>query len=277
MIECEVAVYGGTPAGVTAAIQAAREGKQTMLLSFNRHVGGMTSGGLTATDVGKKESIGGLALEFYNRLGILHDFRPSEAELLFLTMLEEAGATVLYECCLESVIIQNGRLVSVTMETGEIIEAAVFIDATYEGDLMAAANVSYTVGREPAGTYKESLGGQWQKLSWENVYQFCRLPISPFVEQDNPMSGLLPEIAYEAPGRAGEGDYKVQAYNFRMFLSDGENKIPFPKPGGIKIACLFLSESIIQSHCLYVGDSDLLSTTTKYTSPNRHSIIFHDL
>ena len=94
MIECEVAVYGGTPAGVTAAVQAAREGKQTMLLSFNRHVGGMTSGGLTATDVGKKESIGGLALEFYNRLGILHDFRPSEAELLFLTMLEEAGATV---------------------------------------------------------------------------------------------------------------------------------------------------------------------------------------
>ena len=230
MIECEVAVYGGTPAGVTAAVQAAREGKQTMLLSFNQHVGGMTSGGLTATDVGKKESIGGLALEFYNRLGILHDFRPSEAELLFLMMLEEAGATVLYERCLESVIIQNGRLVSVTMETGEIIEAAVFIDATYEGDLMAAANVSYTVGREPAGTYKESLGGQWQKLSWENVYQFCRLPMSPFVEQDNPMSGLLPEIASEAPGRAGEGDYKVQAYNFRMFLSDGEGKIPFPKP-----------------------------------------------
>ena len=91
MIECEVAVYGGTPAGVTAAVQAAREGKQTMLLSFNRYVGGMTSGGLTATDVGKKESIGGLALEFYNRLGILHDFRPSEAERAAEIELNETG------------------------------------------------------------------------------------------------------------------------------------------------------------------------------------------
>jgi len=93
--DCEVAVYGGTPAGVAAAIQAARMGRKTLLLSFNRHVGGMTSGGLTATDVGNKESIGGLALDFYTRIGRFVDFSPSAAESLYLTMLQEAGVTVL--------------------------------------------------------------------------------------------------------------------------------------------------------------------------------------
>ena len=232
LIECDVAVYGGTPAGVTAAVQAAREGKKTMLLSFNRHVGGLTSGGLTATDVGDEAAVGGLAIEFYHRIGQLHNFRPAEAESLFIKMLDEAGATVLFERCLDSVEIKDGRLASVTMETGETIKASVFIDATYEGDLMAAANVSYYVGREPAGAYQETLAGQWQKISWKGVYQFCGLPISPYVQPGDPASGRLPEIAAEAPGKEGEGDYKVQSYNFRMYLSDKAGKIPFPKPRG---------------------------------------------
>jgi len=232
LIECDVAVYGGTPAGVTAAVQAAREGKKAVLLSFNRHVGGMTSGGLTATDVGDNKSIGGMALEYYSRIGSIRDFRPSEAESLFLRMLEEAGASVFFEHCLESIVIKEGRIISITMETGESFMADVFIDATYEGDLMAAANVSYRVGREPAGAYGESLGGLWQKISWKNVYQFCRMPLSPYVNTGDPESGLLPEIAFEAPGKAGEGDFKVQAFNFRMFLSNREGKIPFPKPYG---------------------------------------------
>jgi hypothetical protein len=171
-----------------------------------------------------------LALEYYTRIGRDRDFRPEEAESLFLKMLEEAGVTVLFERCLESVEIKNGRLVSATMETGETIKAAVFIDATYEGDLLAAANVSYHVGREPAGAYGESLGGQWQKISWKNVYQFCRLPLSPYVKPGDPETGLLPEIASEAPGKAGEGDFKVQAYNFRMFLSNRAGRMTFPKP-----------------------------------------------
>ena len=229
-IMCDVLVYGGTPAGVTAAVESGRMGKKVLLLSFNRHVGGMTSGGLTATDAGQKETIGGLANEFYRRIGKLRDFRPSEAESLFLQMLDEAGVHVLFERCLESVHIKDGRLVSARFETGETVEAAVFLDTTYEGDLMAAANVSYHVGREPASTYGESLGGQWQKISWKDTYQFCRLPISPYVEPDNPESGLLPEIASEIPGSAGEGDFKVQAYNFRMFLTDKAGKILFPKP-----------------------------------------------
>ena len=231
-IACDVLVYGGTPAGVTAAVEASRMDKKAVLLSFNRHVGGLTSGGLTATDTGDKETIGGLAREFYTRIGAIKDFRPSEAEALFLDMLEEAGVTVLFERCLESVIVEEGRLVSATMETGETFGAAVFIDATYEGDLMAAAGVSYRVGREPAGAYGESLAGQWQQVSWEDTYQFCRLPLSPYVEPGHPESGLLPEIASEPPGRPGEGDYKVQAYNFRMYLTDKEGKVPFPKPAG---------------------------------------------
>ena len=230
LIECDVAVYGGTPAGVTAAIQAARMDKKVVLLSFNRHVGGMTSGGLTATDLGKKGSVGGLALEFYNRMGRYGFFLPSKAESLFLEMLKEAGVEVLFERFLASVEIRENRLISATMETGEKVKAAVFVDATYEGDLLAAAGVSYRVGREPAAAYGESLGGQWQKISWKNVYQFCRLPLSPYVEPGSPKSGLLPEISSEPPGKPGEGDYKVQAYNFRVQLTNKEAKIPFPKP-----------------------------------------------
>jgi len=232
LIECDVAIYGGTPAGVTAAIQAARLEKKAVLLSFNRHVGGMTSGGLTATDIGKKESVGGLALEFYTRIGRVSQFRPSQAESLFLKMLQEAGVQVLLERCLERVEMRDGRLVSATMETGETIKAAMFIDATYEGDLMAAANVSYRVGRESANAYGESLAGQWQRISWKDTYQFCRLPVSPYVEPGDPDAGLLPEIASEAPGNPGEGDFKVQAYNFRVYLTDKAEKIPFPKPRG---------------------------------------------
>jgi hypothetical protein len=127
---------------------------------------------------------------------------------------------------------QGNRIVSATFETGLTVKAAMFIDATYEGDLMAAANVSYTVGREPRGTYDESLAGQWQTVSWKDTYQFCRLPISPYVVPDDPSSGLLPEISPDKPGKPGEGDYRVQAYNFRMNLSDKEGRIPFPKPKG---------------------------------------------
>ena len=230
VIECDVAVYGGTPAGVTAAIQAAREGRSVVLLSFNQHVGGMTSGGLTATDLGRKDSIGGLALEFYNRIGKARDYRPGQAEALYRKMLDEAGVQVLLGRALSSVEMQGPRLLSATMETGEILQAAMFVDSTYEGDLLAAANVSYCVGREPVAAYGEPLGGQWQPLSWKNVYQFCGLPVSPFVVADDPASGLLPEIATEAPGSPGEGDSKVQAYNFRLQLTRDADKVAFPKP-----------------------------------------------
>ncbi len=231
-IQCEVAVYGGTPAGVTAAIQVARMGHKAVLISFDHHVGGMTSGGLTATDIGSRESIGGLAQEFYDRLKRIKDFRPSEAEALYLKMLAEAGVPVLFERPLASVAHKDGRLISANLETGETIKAAMFIDATYEGDLLAAANVSYRVGREPANAYGESLAGEWQQVAWKHIYQFCGLPLSPYLDPHNPASGLLPEISAEAPGQPGAGDDKVQAYNFRMYLTDKPGKLPFPKPSG---------------------------------------------
>ena len=231
-LEYDFAVYGGTPAGVTAAIEAARMGRKAVLVSTNQHVGGMTSGGLTATDIGNKKAIGGIAMEFYERLGKIKDFRPSEAETLFRKMLEEAGVTILYGRFLESTEMRENRIVSVTFETGETVKAAMFVDATYEGDLLATANVSYRVGREPVAAYGESLNGQWQNVTWQTVYQFCGLPVSPYVIPDNPESGLLPEISADPYGEPGEGDYRVQAYNFRMRLSNKEGKISFPKPDG---------------------------------------------
>jgi hypothetical protein len=232
ILECDLAVYGGTPAGVGAAIQAAKMGKKVLLFSFNHYVGGLTSGGLTATDVGKKKSIGGLATEFYKRVGRIRDFSPSVAEKVYLEMLKEAGVKVLFRRCLVSVEKEGAKMVSARMDTGETVKAKVFIDATYEGDLLAAAGVSYYVGREPTTTYGESLAGQWQKIAWKDVYQFCRLPISPYVVPDDPDSGLLPEISAEPAGKPGEGDFRVQAYNFRMYLSNKPGKIPFPKPSG---------------------------------------------
>jgi len=229
-LEYDIAIYGGTPAGVTAAIQAAKSGQKVILISHNRHVGGMTSGGLTATDLGEKSSIGGLAMEFYRQLGKYVDYSPSAAESLYRKMLREAGADILYDSFLKSVDLSDGHIAAITLETGKTIKASVFIDSTYEGDLLAAANVSYRVGREPSAAFGESLNGQWQAVSWQNVYQFCGFSISPYVVPDDPKSGLLPEISDQPHGKPGEGDHRVQAYNFRMRLSDKEGKIPFPKP-----------------------------------------------
>ncbi|MFK7790585.1 MAG: FAD-dependent oxidoreductase [Phycisphaeraceae bacterium] len=231
-LDFDVAVYGGTPGGVTAAIQASRMGKRVVLLSFDDHVGGLTSGGLTATDLGKAESIGGMALDFYGRLKKKTGFSPSEAEAAFRTMLDEAGVTVLLRRPLESANVKDARIESITMLTGETVSAKMFVDASYEGDLYAAAGVSYRVGREPRSAFDETLAGTWQKISYVGVYMFCDLPLSPYVVADDPSSGLLPEISDEPAGEPGLGDFKVQAYNFRMHLTNKARKVPFPKPDG---------------------------------------------
>jgi FAD dependent oxidoreductase len=232
LLQVDVAIYGGTPAGVAAAVEAGRLGHKVLLISCNQYVGGMTSGGLTATDLGRKSTIGGIALEFYTRIGSHVDFSPSAAEKLYRKMLQEANVEVLFGRYLESASMASNCIASITLESGETIKAAVFIDSTYEGDLLAAANVSYRVGREPRSAFDESLAGQWQKVSWKDVYQFCRLPISPYRIADDPSLCLLPEISPDKPGASGDGDYRVQAYNFRMFLSLTEDRVPFPKPQG---------------------------------------------
>jgi len=168
-IRVDVCVYGGTPAGVGAAVQAGQMGKTTALAVFRRHVGGMTTGGLTAVDTGKAASIGGMTTEFLLRssgskaasldgspeLG----FRPSQAERIFRAMLEEAGVSVYLEHRLKSVTRDGQRITALTFENGNRIEAKVFVDATYEGDLFAMAGVSYHVGREDNSTYGETVNG----------------------------------------------------------------------------------------------------------------------
>lgn len=206
-------------------------GKKALLFSCNQHVDGMVSGGLTASDLLHKEAVGGLALEFFTRIGQFYQFRPSQAEALFLQMLKEARVEVYFERFLESVTMEDDRVVSATFLTGETVRASVFVDATYEGDLLAAAGVSYRVGREPACAYGETLAGQWQDVIWGGVYQFCGLPLSPYVEPDNPGSGLLPEISPERSGARGKATIGYRLTTSGCGYRIRKKGFPFPSPG----------------------------------------------
>jgi hypothetical protein len=230
-IVVDVAVYGGTPAGVTAALQARRMGKRSALFTFDRHVGGMTSGGLTATDLGRKDAIGGLALEFYTRVGKLTGFAPADAERTFREMLGDLAIPVHFEHRLAAVRGDGNRITEIAFENGQVVRAKVFVDASYEGDLMAMAKVVYHVGRESNETYHETLNG----VQFRNANNFI-YPLDPYVEPGKPESGLLWGISPDDPGKQGDGDRKIQAYNFRMWLSSKPDRVPFPKPDGYDAA-----------------------------------------
>jgi hypothetical protein len=255
----EIVVYGGTAGGVAAAIQASRMGKRVVLVEPGEHIGGLTSGGLGATDIGNKAVIGGISREFYRRVGEhyardeawkyetrdqyrsgrqqsgeveMWTFEPHVAEEILRAMLAEAQVPVIFN---ERLDLKNGvrkdgrRIVSIRMESGLTLTAAMFMDATYEGDLMAKAGVSYHVGRESNATYGETLNGVQPRL---RKHQF-QVIVDPYIKPGDPASGLLPGIQGTDPGRPGEGDHRVQAYNFRMCLTDvPENRTPFPKPAG---------------------------------------------
>jgi FAD dependent oxidoreductase len=235
----DVVVYGGTAGGVIAAVSAAREGLKTALVEPTNHLGGMVSGGLGWTDYGKKEVIGGYALEFYYRVGLHYGMKrfgnevswlhePHVAEDIFRQMLNEAGVTVLNGQRLreKSGVRKEGLAVrEITMEDGSSFTAKIFIDSTYEGDLMAQTGITFTFGRESSQQYGESLGGVREKTP---LHQFL-VNVSPHDAQHH----LLPEISDEKPGPAGSADKKVQAYNFRMCLSEiAGNQTPFAKPEG---------------------------------------------
>jgi hypothetical protein len=224
-VVADVCVYGGTPGGVATAVQAARMGKKAVLLAFNTHVGGMTSGGLTATDVGNGGAIAGIAREFFDKVGKLRGYRPSEAEKVFLTLLKDAGVTVYFEHRLKSVRKDGTRLVALTCENGNTFTAKMFADATYEGDLFAAAGVSFHAGREGNDVYKETING----VQFHNAHNF-NFPVDPYQTEGDPKSGLLWGISPDAPGKAGTGDSKIQAYNFRMWLTNASSRLPWPKP-----------------------------------------------
>ncbi|MCH6201564.1 FAD-dependent oxidoreductase [Aquiflexum sp. LQ15W] len=264
--QSEIIIYGGTSAAITAAVQAKKMGKSVVVVSPDIHLGGLSSGGLGFTDTGDKSVIGGLAREFYHRIFMHYQnedswkwqkkdeygnvgqgtpaidgnartmwiFEPHAAEKVFEDFVLENDIQVFKDEWLDrknGVQLENGKIISITTLSGKTFEGKMFIDATYEGDLMAAAKVGYHVGRESNETYGET----WNGIQF-GVFQhrhYFKEPISPYIISGDPSSGLLPEISDSQLAENGTGDNKVQAYNFRMCLSQNpDNSIPFPKPVG---------------------------------------------
>lgn len=237
----DVAVYGGTAGGAIAAVAAAREGKTVVLLEPGKHVGGMVSGGLGATDVGNAGAIGGYSREFFDRVQAYYlkkygpksqqvkdcaggfRFEPHVAEKIFHEMLQETKVPVLFEERLDKATMEGLAIRAITMKSGLQVQAKMFIDASYEGDLMAKAKVGYAVGREGADEFNESIAGV-QKHSAAHQWP---VKVSPFADGKK----LLPLIQSEPAGRPGSGDRKVQAYNFRLCMTqEPPQRVPFPKP-----------------------------------------------
>jgi len=268
----DIVIYGGTSAGVAAALQSSRMGKSVVLIEPTDRIGGLTTGGLGQTDIGNKQAIGGISREFYENIRKYYDdpnnwkwekrseymdsgqtrteegeatmwtFEPSAALKVYKAMMDKEKIKIVYNERLnrESGVKKvNGKIESITMESGKTYKGKVFLDATYEGDLMASAGVSYAVGRESNEEYGETLNGvQANSINRaltgfvsKNAFNHNFLPgVDPYVKKGDPASGLLPNVN-EKPGLEGEGDEKIQAYCFRMCLTDHpENRIPFQKP-----------------------------------------------
>lgn len=231
VITADLCVYNASAAGVAAAIQAVRQGLSVSLFNPGWHVGGLTSGGLGFTDFGNKAAVGGIALEFYKRLGVHYGveaewrFEPHVAEKVLTAWLAEVGIVVHHGHYLDTAIVRDGRITEITFTHGARAKADYFIDASYEGDLLAAAGASFTVGRESNATYGESLNG----AIVHSKHQFD-LPVDPYVRAGDLSSGLLPGIEPGQP-ETGAGDHRVQAYNFRLCMTQREDiRVPFPKP-----------------------------------------------
>ncbi|MGE9268685.1 MAG: FAD-dependent oxidoreductase [Verrucomicrobiales bacterium] len=260
----DLVVYGGTSAGITAGLQALKMGKSVVVIEPTKRIGGLTTGGLGQTDIGNKHVIGGLSREFYQRISqhyaedsawnwqkreqykdsgqtrtrkgedTMWTFEPSAALKVYQDWIDEHQLKIVYQQRLDrsegGVSKEGGRIASIRMESGEEYEGKFFIDATYEGDLFAAAGVSYHVGREAGDKYDESLNGV--RTAMNKHHNFVK-GVDPYKVKGDPESGLLPFIDPKGPGEEGSGDHRVQAYCFRMCLTDHpENRIPFHKPEG---------------------------------------------
>jgi hypothetical protein len=229
-----IVVYGGTAAGVIAAVAAARQGAHVTLLEPGTHLGGMVSGGLGHTDTGRKETIGGLSREFFQRVGrqygqaIAWDFEPHAAEKVFRQMAAEAKVHVLYRHRLKEhsgVRKSHQRITEIVAESGRSFPAQAFIDATYEGDLLSQAGVSFTWGRESREQYNESFAGV--RPGDKYAHHRFEVPVSAYDTHGK----LLPNIQAGPRGKIGSADKKVQAYNFRLCLTKNrENQVPIPEP-----------------------------------------------
>jgi hypothetical protein len=270
----DLVIYGGTSAGVAAAIQGSRSGLSVVLIEPSARIGGLTTGGLGATDIGNKQVVGGIAREFYQNIRKFYSvpenwiwqkpeeyregrntgyedamwtFEPSAALAVYRSMLEHEKIDLVYNERLDrtkGVVKEGVAITGIVMESGRSFRGKMFIDATYEGDLMAAAGVSYTYGRESNREYGETLNGvQANKVSLTLTGAVSRNAIhhnfidgvDPYIVKGNPSSGLLPFIREGGPGIDGRGDKGIQAYCFRMTLTDHpENRIPFSKPEGYR-------------------------------------------
>ena len=258
--ESDIVIYGATSAGIAAAIQAKRMGKSVIVVGPDKHLGGLTSGGLGWTDSGNKNVIGGISREYYQRIRKYYDdpktwkwqksseygryrkgddaqwtFEPHIAEKVFEDFVREYEIPVFRDQWLnrdkqKGVTRSDGKITAITMLSGDTFRGKIFIDATYEGDLLATAGISYTVGREANSQYGETLNGVQTKNAVK--HQFTK-PIDPYVIPGDPSSGLLPRIHAESPGKQGDADKRLQAYNYRLCLSNHpDNRVPFPKPEG---------------------------------------------
>lgn len=231
VLTCDLCIYGATSAGIIAAVEASRRGLKATLLATGDHLGGLTTGGLGFTDFGDKQIVGGLSHEFYRRVGQYYGlkeewkFEPSVALKVFKEMLREASIEPICRQYIDSVESNAGRILSIRMESGLVVQATFYMDATYEGDMMARAGVPYTVGRESNSQYGELLNG----VQIREHHQFTS-PVSPWCKEDDSSSGLLPGITPEPLATQGSGDHKIQAYNFRMCLTRNPSRISFPKP-----------------------------------------------
>jgi len=267
--EHDVVIYGGTCAAVTSAVQVKKMGKSVIIVSPDKHLGGLSSGGLGFTDTGNKAVIGGLARDFYHRIYLHYDkeaswvqqkkseygnkgqgtpamdgenrtmwiFEPHAAEQVFEDYIKEFGIEVVRDEWLDrakGVKKDGDKITAITTLSGKTYEGKMFIDATYEGDLMAAAGADYHVGREANSVYGEEHNGvQLGVLHHRHHFGAVKEKISPYKVPGDPKSGLLARVSAEDPGKFGEGDKRVQAYCFRScYTTVPENRIPFPKPEG---------------------------------------------
>ncbi len=270
----DIVIYGGTSAGIAAAIQASRMGNSVVLIEPTNRIGGLTTGGLGQTDIGNKMVVGGISREFYQGIRKYYEisenwkwqkrseyrdggqtqtadsedamwtFEPSAALIVYNNMMAKEKITLIYHQRINrktGVKMQNQKIIEIEMEGGVKYRGKMFIDATYEGDLMAAAGITYTVGREANKEFGETLNGVQANTIGMTLrgtvsingynHNFVK-GVDPYIVKGDRSSGLLPFIIESGrPGIDGSGNKGIQAYCFRMTLTDHpENRVPFRKP-----------------------------------------------
>ena len=261
----DLVIYGSSPAALTSAVEAQKHGKRAVIVCPETRIGGLTTGGLGQTDIGNKSAFGGLALQFYKDVA---DYYKNEANWKYekrsdyvpdgqcAGSLGEDSMWTFEPCAALKILngwekkygldirrgeyldrskveveVEGGqrRISAIRTLKGDVYRGKMFVDATYEGDLLAAAGVSYIVGREANSVYGETISGVQKAKS---IGHQLSPGIDPYVVKGDKTSGLLPGVApYDPNEKDGDGDKRVQAYCFRMCLTDApENRIPFVKP-----------------------------------------------